>query len=48
MVDEIDFRYSNLGLFPERGGYKFTFQFFEDSNEKIMGRDRKGIYSEVW
>ena len=29
------------GSFPRMGGYEFTSNFFEGSNEKIMGRQQK-------
>ena len=40
IVSESVFRYGNSGSFPERGGYEFTFQFFWDSIEEIMGREQ--------
>ena len=41
MVRESEFRSSKPGSLPGREGYDFTFQFFEDSNEEIMGYEQK-------
>ena len=41
MVSETDFRCGNPGSFPRREGYEFTLNFYEDSNEKRMGRKQK-------
>ena len=41
MVRELEFRSSKPGSLPGGGGYDFTFQFFEDSNEEIMGYEQK-------
>ena len=41
MVDEIDFRYNNPDRFPRGEVTNLLFNFFEDSNEKIMGREWK-------
>ena len=41
MVDEIDFRYNNPDCFPRGEVTNLLFNFFEDSNEKIMGREWK-------
>ena len=32
------YRCGGLGLFLGRGGYEFAFQFFEGSNEELLGR----------
>ena len=34
-------RRGSRGLFPGREGCEFTFQFFEGSNEEIMGSQQK-------
>ena len=41
MVNKSGFSYSNPGSFPGRLGYGYLFSLFEDSNEEIMGRERK-------
>ena len=41
LLSESQCRYRNLGSIPGRRGYEFTFQFFEDSNKEIMGREQK-------
>ena len=41
MVSESEFMYDYLGSFPGLGEHDLLFNFFDGSNEEIMGKEQK-------
>ena len=41
MVSESELMYDYLGSFPGLGEYDLLFNFFDGSNEEIMGKEQK-------